>query len=221
MLRTFQMTSLILIICFGAISIFAQSGSEILVVAGKKESCRSFAIKECLMIRGEEDERWRMLPTKIENFEFVAGYTYILKVKPTANSKNKYRLQEIVSRVKVIGLTETETLESGVWELTRLRGRTVSTNDITLEFDRYKNRAFGEGGCNRFFANYKHNKNRLSFSEVGSTKKLCQRKMTLERTYFDTLRRVTRYRLMQNKLFLYAGNRVVLQFEVRGNQVSI
>lgn len=217
MIKSIQITLTVLFISLGINSVLAQNNTETLVVANEKVSCRSFAIQRCLQVRGEEDTRWQMLRTKIENFEFVPGYTYVLKVKLTPKSKNQYRLKEIVSRIKAIGVRPSETLESGVWQLKRLRGRSVQKSNLSLEFDGYKNRAFGMGSCNRFFSNYERNKNNLKFNQLGSTKKLCQNQMRLESAYFDNLRRVTKYNIIQNKLFLYAGNRIILEFESKTN----
>lgn len=213
MYKSFKTLSIILATLVGVSTTFAQADTRILVVADEMVSCWGVVDEQCMKVRGEEDSRWQILRTKIENFKFVRGYTYVLAVKTTGNSRNEYRLKEIVSRIKTIGKTADNKLAGSSWRLTRLRGRMVRTPHPTLDFSATENRISGSGGCNRFFADYSSTKTKLSVKAVGSTRKLCPTGMQTEAAYFEVLKGVTRYRISRNKLFLYSGSRVVLEFE--------
>lgn len=55
-------------------------------------------------------------------------------------------------------------------------------------------RAYGNAGCNHWFAAYSLADNRLSFSEIGSTRKLCPPPiMAQEQRFLETLGKVQRW----------------------------
>jgi heat shock protein HslJ len=74
-----------------------------------------------------------------------------------------------------------------------LEGRSVpdvqsAKPDITFDAD---GRIFGHGGCNRYFASYKVEGDRLSFSAIGSTMMYCQETMEIEYAFLRSLGSVT------------------------------
>lgn len=55
-------------------------------------------------------------------------------------------------------------------------------------------RAYGNGGCNHWFASYSLEGDKLSFSEIGSTRKMCPPPlMEQEQRFLDSLSKVLRW----------------------------
>jgi heat shock protein HslJ len=83
-------------------------------------------------------------------------------------------------------------LESATWQLVYINGEPVSDNLAeqnipTILFDVDQMRVYGGGGCNAYFGSFKLDRpNRLTISELGSTKKLCN-EIELEKEYFTAL----------------------------------
>lgn len=69
----------------------------------------------------------------------------------------------------------------------------VDRSHLTLTLDS-DGRAFGNGGCNHWFASYMLNGQQLSFGPVGSTRMMCsQALMEQEQRFFEALGKVQRW----------------------------
>lgn len=71
------------------------------------------------------------------------------------------------------------------WVLHSIQGTKVSEVDISLEFA--AERISGKGICNRYFANYKLNKQQIIVESVGATKMMCPEQAALEDQYLMAL----------------------------------
>lgn len=68
----------------------------------------------------------------------------------------------------------------------------IGRNPISLTFS--KDRAYGNGGCNHWFADYQLDGGTISFSQIGSTRKACDAAiMEQERQFLEILSRVERW----------------------------
>lgn len=69
----------------------------------------------------------------------------------------------------------------------------VERSYLTITFGT-DDRAYGTGGCNHWFAGYGVEGEILRFSQVGSTRRLCEPEvMEQEQRFFDSLRQVRRW----------------------------
>lgn len=138
-------------------------------------------------------------------------------------------LREAVVPERLVGFWPGETcgqrfaqaeLENSYWKLTRLRGDPVivppELREPHLRLTGRDARAEGFGGCNRFFASYLLDGERLEFSAPGSTRKACPPGWSMEPAFFSVLAEVRRWRIVRDHLDLLDGSgNVVARFEAR------
>nr|WP_217477003.1 META domain-containing protein [Stutzerimonas stutzeri] len=68
----------------------------------------------------------------------------------------------------------------------------VGRNPVSLTFS--EDRAYGNAGCNHWFANYQRDGQTLRFSDIGSTRKLCaEHIMKQEQHFLELLSRIERW----------------------------
>lgn len=99
------------------------------------------------------------------------------------------------------------------WVLETMNSTSVISlddNNVTLKFDG-PGKISGKGSCNSFFGSYKLDGSALSFSEIGSTKMMCDN-MQIETDYFAALKKIDKYEIKSGKLQLLASTAVLLIF---------
>lgn len=115
------------------------------------------------------------------------------------------------------GTKETTTsgkLEGIEWKLESLNGSAVKLNSgkpITLSFDGSKQGIGGTAVCNKYFGSYITNSGKLSFSEIGSTKMMCDDNLN-ESDYFSMLGIVDSYSVSGGKLSLTGKGKTLAVF---------
>jgi len=68
----------------------------------------------------------------------------------------------------------------------------VGRNPVSLTFS--EDRAYGNAGCNHWFASYQREGQQIHFGEIGSTRKLCaEHIMDQENRFLDLLSRIKRW----------------------------
>lgn len=68
----------------------------------------------------------------------------------------------------------------------------VGRNPVSLTFS--EDRAYGNAGCNHWFANYQRDGQTLRFSDIGSTRKLCaEHIMKQEQHFLELLSKIERW----------------------------
>lgn len=89
------------------------------------------------------------------------------------------------------------------WLLEDLSGSGVLDRaQTTLKFDN-ANRLIGSGGCNRYFAEFQQQADRLKVGTIGSTRKACSPAvMNQETKFFQALERSQRVRLDESFLII-------------------
>lgn len=108
-----------------------------------------------------------------------------------------------------ISITNTE------WKLVKMYEEDLSALNppLTLNLDEAQKKVSGFAGCNRFFGGYELNQSTLKFGNTGSTKMFCQDKSEIEGKYFKALGEVQSFKSESGKLFLLAGEKIILEFK--------
>ena len=103
------------------------------------------------------------------------------------------------------------------WWLTKIYTnegtRTIADKKPFVRFDKEKNSAGGNGSCNSFGSTLKLDNNRISITEIFSTKMYCEGVQAIEDLFLGDLGRVNRYELKGNILLLYQDKELLLEFE--------
>lgn len=106
-------------------------------------------------------------------------------------------------------------LKSTGWTLVRLDGDSIPTTlrePVTLLFNEDQTRVSGFGGCNRYFGTCQTAGNRITFSQLGSTKMFCTENTAAEDKFFRLLTEVDVYQVTDKTLQLTGGNRLLFEF---------
>ena len=88
----------------------------------------------------------------------------------------------------------------------------IANQNAYIKLDAAKNSAGGKGGCNSYGSSYTVNGQQISFKNIFSTKMFCEKFQAEEDAYFRQLEKVNRYDVKDDKLLLFAGNELLLEF---------
>lgn len=101
------------------------------------------------------------------------------------------------------------------WTLSAIEEKKYNLGDKTiLEFDIRERTAKGKAACNDFSAEYEPlTDNRISFSEIISTKMYCEGVMDIEHQILTNLSKVKRYEIKADKLYMYGDAQLLLTFK--------
>jgi heat shock protein HslJ len=109
------------------------------------------------------------------------------------------------------------TLETNKWWLAtiyRTDGYTqVLLRKAFINFNTSGGKISGNGSCNSFGGSLSIDGNNLNLGNIFSTKMYCDAVQSIENDFFSQLRKVTRYEIKGNKLLLFAGEDLLLEFE--------
>ncbi len=95
----------------------------------------------------------------------------------------------------------------GEYLVTKIGANDSLSHLPTLEFDESTNRVSGFAGCNRFFGNYKIEGNSITFSQLGSTKMMCDEEANMiENKFLNILNEA-------NQIAIEDGNVILLKNE--------
>ncbi|CAN5768881.1 META domain-containing protein [soil metagenome] len=111
-----------------------------------------------------------------------------------------------------VGSAQAGGLTNMRWSLSELNERPTDTSTAFVEFSADRKNASGSGGCNRFFSGVSVDRATMRFSGIGSTRIACPATMETEAEFFGALRAVTRYRITDGTLTLFAGRKAVARF---------
>ncbi len=81
---------------------------------------------------------------------------------------------------------------SGSYVISKLKGKDISFEQISLRIDTDRNEIMGNAGCNRFSIPYNLDGNEISFQEPVSTKMFCEGKMEREKEIMDLFSVITK-----------------------------
>lgn len=108
-----------------------------------------------------------------------------------------------VEQVKELSLNTP--LSNTYWKVLSIGNEAVGHNENSQELFlqlRSKNRVKGFSGCNSFMGSYDNNDSVLTFSQLASTRKMCQSAMQLEHSFLSTLKQATNYSIDGEYLLL-------------------
>jgi heat shock protein HslJ len=118
------------------------------------------------------------------------------------------------------GPTQVQLISGQKWFLTTLYRSDGFTQlldrQVHISIQTDKNAAGGNAGCNSYGASVSVDSSTINFRNIFSTKMYCEEMQETENDYLANLRQVTRYEIKGKKLLMYAGDRLLLEFESPG-----
>lgn len=130
-------------------------------------------------------------------------------------SLNKARMAPL-ARFRVIEENET-TLLNGNWELDYISGSRIAFNGLfpdqkpTITFNLPETKATGNGSCNNFNITFAIDGNNIKFNDPAATRMACPGDG--EATFFNTLKKVTKYDVHDNTLNLIMDDIAIMRFQ--------
>ena len=132
--------------------------------------------------------------------KYITILLTVFLLKSCGNAKDITIMQENNEDQSIENIT-------GNYLVTKLGANDNLSHVPTLEFDESTNRIFGFAGCNRFFGSYKREGNSITFSQLGSTKMMCNEEAnTIENTFLNILNET-------NQIAIEDGNVILLKNE--------
>ena len=116
--------------------------------------------------------------------------------KPTAISATDYRLHDI-------------------WVLKELNGKNLTVSDYPreaprMELNTKEGKVLGNSGCNNFFGSFSSQGEKITFSDLGSTKMFCEK--SVETEFFEALAKAQRFQVKDLHLLLYKDEVLIASF---------
>ena len=109
--------------------------------------------------------------------------------------------KEAVENSDLKNSNKVENTLSGSYIITQIGNNKSISPKLTISFDDELNRVTGFAGCNSFFGAYTAQNNDITFGNIASTKKLCQKEINdLERHLLKTLSMVNTFVIKDNIL---------------------
>ena len=143
--------------------------------------------------------------------EQVDNYT----VNGNTLSLNKARMAPL-ARFKAIDKNVTAEL-NGTWELDYISGAKIAfeglfpNNKPNITFNLPETKAYGNGSCNNFNLSFSLDGNNIKFGDPAATRMACPGNG--EFTFFETLKKVSKYSVNANTLTLIMGDIAVMRFQ--------
>lgn len=112
--------------------------------------------------------------------------------------------------------TAEQTLFDTKWSLKKIHHPDSTEEVFTkafIKFNREKKSAGGNGSCNTFGSSVSLQGNKISFSNIFSTKMYCEGVQQTEDSFFSLLQKVNRFEVKDKSLLLLNGKDVLLKFE--------
>ena len=99
--------------------------------------------------------------------KYITIFLTAFLLKSCGNTKDVTVMQDTKEEQPIENIT-------GQYLVTKLGVNDNLSHVPTLKFDKRTNGVSGFAGCNRFFGTYKKEGNSITFSQLGSTKMMCQ-----------------------------------------------
>jgi len=119
---------------------------------------------------------------------------------------------------------ESDSILGAYWVLYSLEGQDVqrpqNTQTAYVRFEEGKTRVIGFTGCNRFSGKYKLSGQKLTMSNLSSSRMACP-EIDQENKMLDLLGQVDSYRVAGDLLTLYAGETAVATFRAGNEQEEL
>ena len=108
-----------------------------------------------------------------------------------------------------------QTLENVYWRTMAIGDEAISVTPQQVPhvaFHAQDNRVAGFGGCNRFFATYEQNDDKLKITIMGGGRASCPETNTLEQDFMRALQLTEQFRRDGNSLLFLKGEKTLLKF---------
>ena len=205
---------IILILSF---SINSCKETKNIYVADHLTDCVGVTSQKCMLIKENVNDNWTSFYGNIKNFEYETGFEYLLKIKietiknsPADGSSLKYTLIKVLEKNK----TKKKINLYNNWKVISMKGIDSFEKNPTIKFNNKEKSITGFAGCNNFFGKFDSERQNLSFSEMGMTRKMCPN-MSLENTFINNLKNVSTYKIIDSKLqFFDKENQIIITSEL-------
>ncbi|MEJ7849396.1 MAG: META domain-containing protein [Pyrinomonadaceae bacterium] len=130
----------------------------------------------------------------------------------------------IVVLASITAFAQRDNISTAKWTLTYAYGKQAVNSTAFFEINIGRSRFMGNSGCNQMFGAVVINGNRINFSNIGMTKRMCKMmpRSIPESTVTQALDEAVRYRQNRNLLKLYnRRGRIILEFKILGKQDPI
>ena len=101
------------------------------------------------------------------------------------------------------------------WSLKKIhngdQSQAVATKAF-IRFDKEKGSAGGNGSCNGYGSNFIIQNDKVSFTNIFSTKMYCEAVQTIENKFFQGLQTANRFEVKEKSMFLYHDKQLLLEF---------
>ena len=195
------------------------SRTETISLKSYRAFCEGVVPKKCLVVRREGEEDFRTIFDEIENFDFVPGYEYVLRVRvdklaatPKDTSGLLYYLKEVVSREEVSGGDRAVYLFGNKWRLSKIGGKPAESSFAFVVFTGPDSAVYGNTGCNSFRGTYRLSGDSLQVSPPAVTRRACIDTDEDEVGFADALSSADSIKVEPDRLYLTAKGRTVLEF---------
>lgn len=196
-----------------------QNQTKILFVDSQLATCSGVGLTQCMRVRSNASQDWKLFYGNIKGFDYEPGYTYQLQVTeskianpPADGSSIQTTLVKVLKKEAVASAS----LANTEWVYQSLssngeRTAVLPNTHVTLNFS--DTRASGDSGCNAYGGEYSQSGNQVSFETLISTKKACLDDATTqqEQRFLTHLSQVSQYSINQDTLTLSDN---------KGNQLS-
>ncbi len=221
LLKSLLFLSLILIGVLGinASSEIVENKIKVFEIAEHQAFCAEIVPRKCLYVKREGKKQYQALWDEIENFKYIPGYKYVLRVEveniqdpPKDTSGYKYYLKEIISRIKVTP-DVFEDLYISKWYMTHIEGEKIAGGKPFIVFEKEGSRFYGDTSCNSMNGNYKFDGSKIEFSNIRQTKRACQYLQTVESPFTSIISNKNEISVEYDRLYFKNNGVVILEFK--------
>jgi heat shock protein HslJ len=106
---------------------------------------------------------------------------------------------------------------SGAYSISEIGNHNSIYEELSITFEDSTNKVYGFAGCNTFFGTYTLDNSSITFNNIASSKKLCEKDLnTLESHFLKALNKVNSFSIndntisfLENKATLFVGNKTM------------
>lgn len=210
---------------FLTVNIFSKDLPIRFYVANHKAECTGIIKQMCYLLKNSPKGEWKNYSGTIEGFDYEQGYEYEILVNkkeienlPADAPSFVYKLVSIVKKTPTMVISESnrEMLGGNTFYISRIRmdhGLHYIENysDCYINFDLNENRISGKDDCNNIMGEVTINGVKISFNILATTRMMCDNIKT-DRIFHQLISKVDKYKLKNNKLKLYEGKKLLLEY---------
>ena len=153
--------------------------------------------------------------------DFTRALERVTRFERTGNNLSLYARNRLVLKFKETAKSNSDNnanikLEDRKWVLEAIKNRNLPKIETLpfINFDKAKNSAGGNTGCNVFGGNYSVTRDTIVITNIISTMRACieDERMNVEREFKNGLQNANRFEIVGKKLNLYRNKTLLLSF---------